>query len=30
MSKMTHLLAGMVGGTIGVVAMALLVAGRDG
>ncbi len=30
MSKMTHLLAAMVGGTIGVVAMALLVAGRDG
>jgi len=29
MSVITHLIAAMVGGTVGVLAMALLVAGRD-
>ena len=29
MSIFTHLLAAMLGGTVGIVAMALLVAGRD-
>lgn len=29
MSVVTHLLAAMVGGTVGVIAMAILIAGRD-
>ena len=30
MSLLTHLLAAMAGGTVGVLAMALIVSGRDG